>query len=364
MNRQTVFTLSLLVLAVASHAATVSAPASTAAAPVTTAAAPKQDSGPMFFEPRLKAHPADESLREAAMDWYSARPDDLERLKLHTWHMIATHPGNIHIFTSNVAAFYRDTAYRSQAIARLEREVDRGHTDHSVYWNLALISQHGAVPPIREGSWSRDEFLKHYGLPDDTKLPEKVDKVLAEKSIRYYRTAIAACVGNNYYFGFYSEQLATLLHELGKYRDALKVFEAALPKVDNVEKPSFLVSYGTCLRDAKHTDEAIDILGQVRACDKNGPGSGPAYATALAETELGLISIAGGRVNEAVDHLQASCAMRPFPTNAMPLRLARKLLALGDTVSVINYCRTVLEKFAPHQREAKDLLKQAIKAGG
>jgi tetratricopeptide (TPR) repeat protein len=332
--------------------------------PAKAAAKPTEDPVAAAFETYLKAHPADSDRRAEAMNYYGKRPGSIERLKLHTLQMIQNRPGDIHIFTDNVAAYYRDPAYRAKAIAALEAQVLKDRVEHGVYWNLALLCQHGAVPPIREGSWSRDEFLKHYGLPADTKLPTSVDRPLAEKAIRYYRLAMALADEDAYYFSFYSEQLANLLRLIGRPADAVKVFEAAMPKVDDHEKPSFLVSYGSALRDLQRLDDAVGILNQVRAADKTGSSAGPGYPTALAETELGLIALGQGRTTEAIEHLQASCAMRPFTASAMPLRLARKLLSTGETASVIDYCRTVIDKFAPGQQEAKDLLKQALKAAG
>jgi len=322
---------------------------------------PSKEKEPAFFEPYLKEHPADWVHRQAALWWYgiTERPDR-ERLKYHTLQMVEYHPSSENIEICNITAFYAEPRYMAEVIDRLEEQERRGHHEREFYNNLAEICEQAAVPPTDAAHKAR--FLRYNGLPANTVLRTTVDKRMADKAVGYFRKAIAAAKHDDFYYGFYSTHLATLLEQLGNVKEALAVFHDAKPYVNEIGRTNFLVDYGACLYRAGRLAEAKQILGTVRTSDHEGDMGGPGHATMEAEIELGYIALTERDTAAATRHLLASCAVEGCchnNTKGLPLDLARALLRAGKAKAVAKFCETVLTKFTPGQPETKSLLNQA-----
>jgi len=121
------------------------------------------------LEAYLKKHPDNEAKREELLKLYS-RDDklNLDRIKYHTFEMIKYHPNNNYIAWSNCAAFYMDQQYARDVISRLEDQVSHGHTNREVYWLIAYISEHIALPLDFYDAAGKNRILKAYGLPKNT----------------------------------------------------------------------------------------------------------------------------------------------------------------------------------------------------
>jgi predicted Zn-dependent protease len=276
--------------------------------------------------------------------------------------MIKYHPDNMHIYFENISAFYVNPKYKLEVIHLLEEQVAAGRSGHGVYWNLALTCERGATPLADASPEGKARFLEYYSLPPGTEIPHEVDKELTEKAVGYFRKAISNSGSNNFYFAFYSEQLAGLLSKLGRYEEAAGVCRDALPRAEEISKPDLMVTYGSSLRRSGKAKEAKEVLNKVRRCDKEGFEKGPGHATHNAETILGLIAMDANDLKEAKKHLLASCKVQKCPhniTKGLRLDLAQKLLAAGESRAVATYCSAVLHDFTPDQKETLDLLHQA-----
>lgn len=320
------------------------------------------DSRPERFDPYLKQHPENLARREAALMFYGRHDQDKAKLKQHTLAMIAYHPDNFEIYFMNLPEFYADPKYLLQVIAALEKQVAAGHREHGLYYNLAQAYEQAAIPPVGDDPAKRERFLQYYGLPLDTRLRTTVDGKGADKAIGYYKQAVKRAGKDRFHIGFYSEPLVRLLTYLDRMDAAIAVCKKTLPSLETMSRPDFLVTYGECLYKTKRTQEAKDILAQVRACDKEGNGYGNGHATMEAETQLGLIALDEGNTAEASKHLLASCDVQQCPhniTKGFPLELARRLLKAGARESVLTFCKKVLADFTPEQKETQDLLREA-----
>ena len=183
---------------------------------------------PEYFEPYLAEHPDDGDYRAAALVYYHRRERNPERLKHHTFEMINRRPWNLHVFFENHWLLYSDPTYRSNVIARLERKASEPDVRHGTFWNLALASKTGAVPPHEGTPDGRAKFLKYYGLPDDAPIPTSIDPTLVRKTEEYFRKAISLAEDDTFHVGLYSKQLAEFLAKLGRDSDAISVCESAL----------------------------------------------------------------------------------------------------------------------------------------
>ncbi len=319
---------------------------------------------PEKFEAYLKDNPQDSGRRTAALAWYSRHEKDITKLKHHTRRMIRYHPSNMHIFFANCSMFYLEPEYRKEVIALLENHVNKGHGERGLYENLAWVCEQGAVPPVNDDPNDRERFLRYYGLPKGTELPTDVNTELADKAVSYFRCAIAASRGDKFYISLNSEKLIDLLINLDRLDEALATCKNALPHLDDITKPDFLVTYGRCLREKGRIEEAKKILGQVRGCDKEGFEEGPGHATAKAETLLGLIALKDSNVSAAKRYLLSSCDVQKCChniTKGLSLRLARRLLEVGECQVVAEYCQTILQDFTPDQKETQDILRRALR---
>jgi tetratricopeptide (TPR) repeat protein len=315
------------------------------------------------LEAYLKKHPANEEKRERLLKVYSRdNKPSLDRLKYHTFEMIKYHPGNDRIAFSNIAAFYMDQQYARDVVSRLEEQVSHGHANRKVYWLIAYIAKHVALPVDFSGAGNKQDFLRYYGLPKDTAFISEPDKSLVDKSIHYYQLAIDASKGDSFYASFYTQQLGELLEKLNRFDEAIAAYEGIRPTIDDIVKPTFLVDYGSCLRKAGRIPEAKSILKQVRPCDHEGFGQGPAHDTTRAENLLGEIALDEGNTKQACDYLLSSCNVQKCCHNTtigLPKTLARKLLEKGQYDCVIKYCRTAISKFAGGI-EIKSILQRAV----
>jgi len=321
---------------------------------------PSNEQHPEFFEGYLKQHPEDQAHRDAALWWYGLQHPNQDRLRFHTLLMVQYHPDSKNISFDNTTAFYAEPSYLEEVIERLEGQTKRANSKPNVYWNLAQACEQAAIPPTTEQHKTR--FLRYYGLPAGTKLRTTIDEPMAAKAISYYEKAIAVSGHNWFNRAFFGEQLARLFIDLDKEPEAIAVCQSILNDVDEVSKPDFLVTYGSCLYTAGRGHEAEKILDQVRDSDHEGSQHGPGHATMEAENKMGQIALKEGRVADAVKHLLASCAVQGCchnNTKGFPLGLAGKLLEAGQAAPVAKYCQTILTKFTPNLPEAKALLARA-----
>lgn len=317
-----------------------------------------EEKRPEHFEPYLNEHPDDEARRTAAVVWYERRDRNAEKLKHHTLQLAAHHPGNTMIYFSNVSAFYTDPAYRREVCNRLEHHVENEEAKASTFWMLGKMYGQAAIPPLDDKSPARRErFFRYFGLPADTPIPTETDTALAERAASNYRRAIQQ--SEQFWGRMSAESLANLLITLERPEEAIAICEAQLRSVGKEEDPDFLVTYGHALQLAEQTQEAVDVLRQVRKLDHEGSGRGPAHATTAALTQLGLIALESGDVIEANKLLLASANVQRCchnTTKGMPLKLAKRLQEAGECEAVIRYCRLVLDRFTPNQVETKKLL--------
>ncbi len=324
---------------------------------------PEEEQKPETFEPYLAAHPDDLARREAALVWYSRRERDEEKLKAHTLEMAKRHPGNMHIYFENSRLFYLDAEYRERVVEAVEGQLEQCDDDHNVLWVLAMTCEHNAIPPKCEQAVDRERWLQYYGLPSDYQISMEIDHERAEKAIAYYRRAIAAAEGEDFYPAFYSEQLADLLMALERYEEALVACEAALPHVEEVSKPGLYLSYATCLREADRIEDARKALQEVIAADHEGFDAGPGHYAAYAYLMLGRIALKEDYdVEAAAKHLLDAASVEPCchtSTQGMPLHLARKLLEAGQYEPVEEFCSTILNKFIKSHKPTEELLEKA-----
>lgn len=322
------------------------------------------EKSPSSFEPFLEKNPKDHAARVAALNWYMGE-GDIDGLKRHTALMIEHHPAEATIKFANGAAFYQDRQFLISAIEQLEARLAAGAEGHGVYWNLAGLCEKGAIPPVGVDPQQRAEFLRYYGLPDDTVLLHEVDEELAAKAVQYFRDAIDAASKDDFYVVFYSEQLATLLRRLDRNEEAVQVCERALPHVDKSADPDFLTTYGEALWSLWKLDEAKEVLTSVRKHDAEGFEGGPGHATTMAETYLGLIALQEGDLTGAGNLLLSSARVHHCChniTKGFPLILARRLLEAGERNAVAEFCRVVDRDFTPDRPEVRALLEQTLTA--
>ncbi len=324
---------------------------------------PEKEQKPEAFEPYLAAHPDDLARREAALVWYSFREPDDQKLKAHTFEMARWHPNSDELFFTNITLFYLDPEYRERVTDVLEAQIEQYTDDHHFFWVLAMTCEHNAIPPKCEQAVDRERWLQYYGLPSDYQIPVEINHERAEKAIAYYRRAIAAAEGEDFYPAFYSEQLADLLMALERYEEALVACEAALPHVEEVSKPGLYLSYATCLREADRIEDARNALQEVIAADHEGFDGGPGHYAAYAYLMLGRIALEQDHdVETASKHLLSAVSVEPCchtTTQGMPLHLARKLLEAGRYEPVEDFCGTIISKFIKTHRPTEELLEKA-----
>lgn len=287
----------------------------------------------------------------------------MKQLRESTFAMIAENPCNEEIVWLNCTALYVDHRYALELIKRLEKAA-AADENGSLYWSIAYICCQVAIPPTFKDSDEREDFLEYFGMPLSTKF-ENEDRKLAEKGISYYRRAIAASNESVFETAIRSEQLARFLRKLGRTDDALDVMEDALPSLNPVARPAFLVEYGRCLMKAGKYSAARTTLEDVRASDHGDSGFGPACQTTAAENLLGEIDLEQGRVGEATRHLLAACDVKKCPHNTrqgLPMRLAKKLIECGEYDAVIKYCLTATTIFGVSNRQTKAVLGSAMAA--
>jgi hypothetical protein len=322
-----------------------------------------EEKHPKKFEPYLRENPEDGVRRSAALDWYGRKEKDVARLRHHTLEMVKHHPANFNIFFANSSLFFANPDFRVEVIRNLEEQVAAGHTQHGVYWNLALICKQAAIPPVGHDLEGKSRFLRKHGLPQDAELPTNIDTFLAGKAAQYFESAVAASKGDDFNIAFYSRQLAELFIELDRPKKAAAVCENVLPNVKGIAKANFLVTYGRCLLASGNIFQAKNVLVQVRPCDKEGFDGGPGHATASAETTLGLIAMEEGDIATAKGYLISSCNVQGCCHNStigLSLNLASQLFDEREYDAVAHYCREVLKKFTPEQEETKALLRRAL----
>ncbi len=317
---------------------------------------------PDSFEPYLKKHPEDAGRRTAALFWYRRHAEGPDKLSHHTREMIKHHPSNMYIYFENVSSFYKDPEYMKEVIDLLEERVGTGPVEHGTYWNLANTCKQAAIPPVIRNPEAREKFLHYYDLPPDTELATEIDTGMADKSALYFQLAIKAPGEDDFHISFYSGQLAGLLTSLARFDEAAEVCEKALPHATQISKPGLLVTYGRALNSSGKALQAKSVFDQVRDCDTEGYQRGPGHATSDAETELGLIVLSEGDIGAAKRHLLSSCNVQQCchsTTKGVRLDLARKLLDIGESDAVAEYCRQVLEKFTPDREDVETLLQRA-----
>jgi tetratricopeptide (TPR) repeat protein len=143
--------------------------------------------------------------------------------------------------------------------------------------------------------------------------------------------------------------------------------EDALPSLNAVARPGFLVEYGRCLMNVGRYSAARSTLEDVRASDHGDAGDGPACRTTEAENLLGEIALEQGRVEDARAYIMSACDVKKCThntTQGLPLNLAKRLLALGEYDCVIAYCRTASMVFGVENVQTKRLLEEALSAKG
>jgi len=321
----------------------------------------KRQGEPKSFESILTHHPEDEEARETALKWYRA-PGHEDRLKYHTRQMIYYHPGNMYVYFANVRLFYLQPEYRLEIIGLLEEQIKKGQTNAGIYWNLAMIYRHAGLPPKLGANGRVSDFLTYMELPRTTSLPTVPDHAALEKAVLYLKAAIDVTGANTLDGGLYAEQLGDLLIRLGRAREGVGFYQIAAPWVGQLEKPWFLLKYGRALRAIGSIRAAEQVLADVRHCDKGGLTGGPSDATTAAETELGLIAVQEGRLEDAGRHLLGSVDVERSGETAptvVPLVLAEKLLDMGRARDVAAFCEGALKRLAPVQKEVRELLKKA-----
>lgn len=351
----------------------------TAQVPVNAQGRPADYWKPQAFETFLKQNPADEKNREFVLRWYGYADlqKNLDKLKYHTFKMVRYHPANGYIVYANSASFRVYPQFRMETISRIEKKIrqqPKSKVIHKIFFNLALLYSQAAIPLSNEPA-ERVRALRYFQLPPDSKLPVTVDLSAAYKAIHAYQNAIVSAKGKKFEPAFYSDQLASLYHYLGRNQEAIKVCEVALPQADDVSKPGLLVIYGRCLRSLNRIKEAKFVLDQVKTIDYNWyDDHGPGRETIEAEIELSSIALAQGDLAAADAHLLAS--VKPINPqyanrfviqnngNGLPIgfRLAEKLLAAKQNKVVAEYCQIILKKFWNDSTETKQLLKKATAA--
>lgn len=312
------------------------------------------------LEAFLAKHPDDLRRREAALVRYGRPEGDSERLRHHTMLMVRYHPESATLVFRNTTAFYRDPRYRAEVIAAMERQVRADKRDVAVYVNLARLCEHGAFPVAPE---SRARFRHYFGLRADQPVPTRRDDVRLQKAVGYWRAALVPAKG--FERGTVADSLAKLLEKMGRPGEAVTVCRSALPTIDDVNRPDFLVTYGRCLHALKDDASARKILDQVRGCDREGNDDRPGCATIHAEQSLGRIALGAGDLKAASAHLLASTKVAPCchsTTQGLPLGLARDLEAKGERQAVAQFCRIVLGKFVPDDPETTALLRKVTQA--
>ncbi len=318
---------------------------------------PEEEKHPDRFELYLKTHPEDETRRSAAVVWYQRRERDVEKLKHHTLLLAEHHPGNMYIFFSSTSAFYADPAYRIEVSSILEKHVEDGTAEASTYWMLGEMYERAAMPPKFYDEGARQRFLRYYGLPENPPLPDSLDVTTAETATTYYRRAMEET--DEFWHQAAARSLVGLLVRLDKPKEAADICKAKLDTTHDVVRPDFLVTCGHALHKAGQTKEARRVLRNVPDVDHEGFEGGPAHATADAFTRLGLISVELGDLKEAAGMLLASADVQKCchnTTKGMPLELATRLYDAGEFTAVAEYCKLVLDRFAPEQPETQALL--------
>lgn len=322
---------------------------------------PDTDKQPQGFEPYLEEHPHDFDRRAAALVWYSRREFDLERLKQHTFAMIAQHPESMHVYFANITPFYVEPPYRNEVIAQLEQQLEHGHANADVYSNLAQTCEQGALPHTFTTPETRQFFLHYFNLPEDTALPTEVDQILADKALKYYRLAIETAVAEMK--PLYAKQLVRLLSNLDNAETACEQARQLFKSMPEIKQDAdFLYTYGRSLNMIGRPEKAKQLLEQVRQYDREGFEDGPAHITMQAEQLLGVIALDAGDVSAAEHHLLTSLDVQlccHTSSRSISRTLAPKLLEQGKHETVIKYCETALEKFAPDNTEILALLKRA-----
>ncbi len=330
---------------------------------------------PQEFEPYLRVHPDDESRRAAALDWYSRRKQDFERLREHTLQMIAFHPSNMHIYFKNSMEFLARPGYHAEVLHRLEDRV-KTMPSSEAYWVLASICEERAVPPDIGTDEKKRWFLAYNGLDSDASLPKQIDPALVAKTIQYFQKAIESATQeqarhgtdaelaeyDRWHQNFYGRQLASFYSRLGRHANALELCKTLAQRKENLSDTQFLLTYGESLFAAGSPDDAKKWLLQVRPNDHEGFERGPGCATVAAETTLGLIALDRGDVSAAVRHLEASTNVQKCChniTKGFPTSLASKLLDKGQPAPVAQYCESVLRDFTPGAPDLKLLADRA-----
>jgi|GEM_PF-2329026 len=326
-------------------------------------ALPERQRKPQWFEPYLVLLPNDVAHREAALVWYNRREPDDDKLKAHTLEMARRHPGNMHLLYENVSLFYFDPEYRQQVTDVLEAHIEQRPDDREFFCVLAKICEHNAIPPKFDHRADRERWLQYFGLPPDYELPRQTDYERAEKAVGYYRQAITAADGQEFYPAFYSRQLGELLMRLERYDEAVVAYETALPDVDETSRAGFYLSYGRCLRRTDRIDEARAPLREVLAAQGDGFGGGQGCRAARAHILLGSIALSHDKDIEAAKrHLLDATTVETCChtiTQGIPLTLARDLLEEGESEAVAEFCEAVLEKFIPSHKPTQELLSRA-----
>lgn len=318
---------------------------------------------PRCFEPYLVLLPNDVAHREAALVWYNRREPDDDKLKAHTFAMARRHPGNSHLYYENHRLFYLDPEYRQQLTDVLEAQIDQHPHDDKFFWVLAKICEHNAIPPKLDHRADREQWLHYYGLPPDYELPREIDYERAEKAVGYYRQAITAADGEEFYPAFYSRQLGELLMRLERYDEAVVAYETALPDVDEIWRAGVYLSYGRCLWHTDQIDEARAAVREVFACKSDPFRCARGCRAAGAHLLLGRIALSHDKdVEAAKRHLLAATTVELCPhitMYAIPRHLARELLEEGEAEAVAEFCEAVLEKFIPSHKPTQELLSRA-----
>ncbi len=326
-------------------------------------ALPERQRKPQWFEPYLVLLPNDVAHREAALVWYNRREPDDDKLKAHTLEMARRHPGNMHLYYETTCLFYLDPEYRQQVIDVLEAQIDQRSDDREFFWLLAKICEHNAIPPKFDDPADREQWLHYYGLPPDYELPRETDYERAEKAIGYYRQAIAAADGQEFYPAFYSRQLGDLLMRLERGDEAVVAYETALPNVDETSRAGFYLSYAECLWRTDRRDEARAASREVLAAEGDGFGGGQGCRAARAHILLGRIALSHDKdIEAAKKHLLDATTVETCChtiTQGIPLTLARDLLEEGESEAVAEFCEAVLEKFIPSHKPTQELLRRA-----
>ena len=331
--------------------------------------------GPEKFEPYLREHPDDELQREAAIQWYAWNTHDLERLRYHTLEMVERHPSNMQIYFKNGTEFLAKPDYHAEVLHRLEERV-KTKPSHGAYWMLALICQRRAVPPDFSTEAKKRRFLSYNLLESEAGLPKQVDPILVDKTIEYFKKAVALAIEDEsrhhndallaedarWHQNFYARQLVDFYTKLKRHAEALELCQTLARRKENLSDAEFLLTYGQSLYATGHGDDAEKWLTRVRSNDHEGAQRGPARTTVKAETTLGLIAIDRDDLAKAAEHLEASTKVQKCCNNGaddFPTVLAAKLLEKDRPAPVVRYCETVLRDFTPDEDAFKALLKNA-----